>query len=92
MCFAALLNGDATRRSLSEIIRAELSRAVANGAVAALLVVGVLAVEGTPLGLAAVLALGALLLGTVLHQAVLAGGVLVLRGRRRFGGPSDAGV
>ena len=90
MCFAALLNGDATRRSLREILRAELTRSVANGTVAALLVVGVLWSQGTPFALTATMTLGALALGVVLHQSVLTAGVVVLRRRRRPSGPSAA--
>jgi len=90
MCFAALLNGDATRRSLREILRAELTRSAANGTVAALLVVGVLWSRGTPLALTATMALGAFALSVILHQSVLTAGVVVLRRRRGASGLSAA--
>jgi Mg/Co/Ni transporter MgtE len=84
MCFAALLNGDATRRSLREILRAELTRSVANGTVAAAIVIAVLALDGTGLALTTGLALAAVVLGTMLHQTVLLSGVLLVRGRARL--------
>lgn len=92
MCFAALLNGDATDRSIREIVRDESPRSLGNGTVAALLVIGVSVIEGASLTLTVGLALGAVALGTVLHQSVLLGGVLLLRGRARIRGRSSVGV
>ncbi|WP_372480683.1 hypothetical protein ACAH01_07000 [Halomicrobium sp. HM KBTZ05] len=89
MCFAALLNGDATDRSVVEIVRDELPRSLGNGAVAALLVIAVSVLEGASLTVTAGLALGAVALGAVLHQSVLLGGVALLRGRERLDGPSS---
>lgn len=84
MCFAALLNGDATDRPLREIVRGELPRSLGNGTVAALLVVLASMLDGASLALTLGLALGAVALGTVLHQSVLLGGVALLRGRDRL--------
>ncbi|WP_018258272.1 hypothetical protein [Halomicrobium katesii] len=89
MCFAALLNGDATDRSVVEIVRGELPRSLGNGTVAAVLVVAVSVLEGASLALTAGLAFGAVALGTVLHQGVLLGGVALLRGRERLRGRSS---
>ncbi|ACV48823.1 MULTISPECIES: hypothetical protein [Halomicrobium] len=89
MCFAALLNGDATDRSVVEMIRDELPRSLGNGTVAAVLVVAVSVLEGASLALTAGMAFGAIALGTVLHQAVLLGGVALLRGREGLRGRSS---
>jgi len=84
MCFAALLNGDATARPIREIVREELPRSLGNGTVAAAIVVAVLLVEGTGVGLTAAMALGAIVLGAVLHQSLLLCGVGLLRRSRRL--------
>lgn len=91
MCFAALLNGDATDRSIRDLVWEELPRSLGNGTVAALLVVAVAVIEGASLALTAGLALGAVVLGTVLHQTVLLWGVALLRGRNRLRGRTPAG-
>lgn len=90
MCFAALLNGDATERSLRAVVRDELPRSLGNGTVAAMLVVLASALEGASLTLTLGLALGAVALGTALHQSVLLGGVALLRGRERLRDRSPA--
>lgn len=92
MCFAALLNGDATDRSVREIVRDELPRSVANGTVAALLVVLTAVLDGAALVPTLGLALGPVALGTVLHQSVLLGGVFFLRGREQFRRRSSLGA
>jgi len=92
MCFAALLNGDATDRSVREIVRDELPRSLGNGTVAAVLVVIASMLEGASLALTLGLALGAVALGTVLHQSVLLGGVVLLRGRERLRGRASVGA
>jgi len=92
MCFAALLNGDAVDRPLREIVRGELPRSLANGTVAAALVVLASVLEGASVALTLGLALGAVALGTVLHQSVLLGGVALLRGRERLSDRSAVGT
>jgi hypothetical protein len=62
------------------------------GTIAALLVVIASMLDGASLVLTGGLALDAVVLGTVLHQSVLLGGVVLLRGRERLGGRSSAGA
>jgi len=82
MCYEALVEGD-TERPLAALLRGELWPAVRNGLGAAALVVAVALVAPTTPGAWTVAgaASGALVLGTVLHQAVLAVGVAALRWR-----------
>jgi len=71
MCYESLTDGTATERPLSVLLGAETRAAVGNGLAAAIIVVAVLFARGA--GPAATLgaAIGALVLGTMLHQAVL---------------------
>lgn len=78
-CFDPLLDGEATERSLGALIDEEWTDAAINGLEAALLTVVVLLWQGTPLLLVGLAALGAIVLGALLHQLVLIAGVYVLR-------------
>jgi len=96
MCYESLLNGDATERSLRDLLVDERSKAVENGIVAALLVVVVLSVAGSETVLTAGMALLAMVLGAALHQSLLVAAVLVIRAHGRFtrgrGQPTLPGV
>ncbi|MFB6298333.1 MAG: hypothetical protein ABEH56_07415 [Salinirussus sp.] len=81
MCYESLLNGEAAERPIVELLRAELPGALKDGTVAALAVVAVLAASATPPVLIAGAALGAVLLGVALHQAVLVAGTGLVRWR-----------
>lgn len=78
-CFCALRDGRATKARLVTLLRAELWPAVRTGILAALTVAVVLAGAGGPPVAVGVRVVGALLLGTLLHQAVLVAGVGALR-------------
>lgn len=81
MCYEALRNGDATERPLGDVVRAELSDAAVNGVAAAVIVAAVLYGQGYAIGLIAPFAAGALVLGLLIHEAVLVAGVGVQRVR-----------
>lgn len=78
-CFDPLLDGEATERPLGAMIDEEWTDAAINGLEAAVLTVAVLLWQGTPLLLVGMAALGAILLGALLHQVVLIVGVFLLR-------------
>ncbi|MFT4921959.1 MAG: hypothetical protein ACI8XM_001167 [Haloarculaceae archaeon] len=81
MCFEALIDGDANEKSLRTLIREEVGSALTDATVAALTVVVVLLGSGTGPLLTVGAALGAVVLGVVLHQAVLVVGVALVRWR-----------
>ncbi|WP_276271642.1 hypothetical protein [Haloarcula litorea] len=85
MCYDRLVNGDVTEQRVPSLLRAELFCAVRNGALAGVIVLVVLLVRGVPAWLVAGSVLGAVALGTVLHQTVLLTGTAVLRLRDRVG-------
>lgn len=78
MCYDPLVEGDADQ-PVTAMLRAELAAAVRNGAVAGVVVLAVLLVDGAPAWVVAASVAGALVLGTVLHQALLVAGALVVR-------------
>ena len=62
------------------------------GTLPALLVVIASMLDGASLVLTGGLALGAVVLGTVLHQSVLLDGVVLIYGRERLAGRSSVGA
>lgn len=78
-CFEPLLADDVTARSLGSVVGSEWRDAAVNGLEAAVLVLAILLWQGTPLWIVAVSAVGAVILGTLLHQLVLVLAVLGLR-------------
>lgn len=83
MCYESLIEGTATERPLSALLREELRAAVRNGVAAAAVVVAVSLTYGADPTATAGAALGAVVLGAVLHQAVLVVAVAVQRAWRR---------
>jgi cystathionine beta-lyase/cystathionine gamma-synthase len=79
MCYQSLLNGDATERSLPTLLRGERWFALRSGIAAAAVTVLALFSEGFGLDVTVALGVGALVLGFLLHQAVLIGGACALR-------------
>lgn len=86
VCFEPLLEADVTERSLPAVLAEEWRDATINGLEAAVIVLAVLLWQGTGLWLALGAAAGAIVLGTVLHQAVLVVSVLGLRAWRGHAG------
>jgi len=84
MCFDRLTDEETATASVGELLAAEWWCALRNGVMAAAIVLGVLLVAGTPAWIVLVSAAGAVVLGTVLHQAVLLAGAGVLRARARW--------
>jgi len=85
MCYESLLNGEATERSVRDLLREERAAALRNGLAAAALVVAVLVADGAAAPLVVGLTVAAVALGAVLHQAVLLAGATGLRLRYRLG-------
>ena len=81
MCYEALVTGEAAEKPVARLLRTELGSAVTDGTVAALVVLAVLAVRGIAPALVAGAAVGALVLGVVVHQAVLLAGTALVRWR-----------
>ncbi|QLH77615.1 hypothetical protein HZS55_10030 [Halosimplex rubrum] len=90
MCYESLLNGEAAERSVRDLLREERRAALRNGLAAAVLVVAVLIVEGAAAWTVVALAVAAVALGAVLHQAVLVAGAAAVRVRHRVGGADRA--
>lgn len=84
MCFDRLADEETLETSLPALLAAESRCALRNGAMAAAMVLVVLLVQSTPAWVVGVSAVGALVLGTALHQAVLLVGTGVLRARARW--------
>jgi len=84
MCFDRLTDEETVETSLRALLAAEWRCALRNGAMAAVMVVAVLLVQGTPAWLVLGSAAGALALGTLVHQTVLSAGWSVLRARARW--------
>ena len=84
MCFDRLTDEETVETSLPALLAAEWRCALRNGALAGVMVVAVLLVQGTPAWLVLASAAGALALGFVLHQGVLLAGAGVLRARARW--------
>lgn len=85
MYFEVLVDGDATEKPLRDLLDAELTSALKDGTVAALVVLAVLLAGGTGSLLTAGATLGALVFAVLLHQAVLVAGVGVVRWRATDG-------
>jgi hypothetical protein len=80
MCYDSLLNGEATERSLGDLLRAELKEALGTGALGGLFVLAVLFVQGMAgPALMVGLALAAVPLGAALQLGVFTLGVAALR-------------
>ena len=90
MCYEVLQDGSATERRVPELLGLELRDAVVNGVEAAALVTLVLLWQGTPLWLVLASGVGAVVLGTLVHQAVLLAGVGFVRLRSRGGASAVA--
>jgi len=84
MCFDRLTDEETKTASVAELLGAEWACALRNGAMAATIVLAVLLFEGAPLWVLGVSVLGAVVLGTLLHQAVLLAGLGVVRARGRW--------
>jgi len=84
VCFDRLTDEETGELSLSTVLAAEWRCALRNGAMAGAIVVAVLLFEGAPAWLTAGSAAGAVVLGALLHQAVLLVGWSVLRTRARW--------
>ena len=84
MCYDRLTDEETVESSLPTVLGAEWRCALRNGAMAAVMVFAVLLVQSAPLWIAAVSAAGALALGALLHQTVMAAGWGVLRARARW--------
>jgi len=83
MCFDRLTDEETFKSSLPALLATEWRCGVRNGALAGVVVAAVLLVQGTPAWLVLGSAAGTLVLGAVLHQAVLLAGADVLRARAR---------
>lgn len=92
MCYGPLTDGSATERPITSLLRSELVPAVRNGVLAAAIVLGVLLFEGTPVWLILWSAIGAVVLGTVLHQFVLLAGTVFIRFKIRWVGSQTLSV
>jgi hypothetical protein len=79
MCYESLLESDGDRTAVTAHLEGEMTSAVYNGLVAAALVGLVLVTRGVAPGLVVSMALAALVLGALLHQAVLVVGVAIRR-------------
>jgi len=87
MCYDRLVNDDeVTEMAAAALFRSELRCALRNGSLAGVMVLAVLLYEGTPLLLVAASALGAVALGTLIHQGILLTGAGLLRARARWRG------
>jgi len=84
MCYDRLTDEETVESSLPAVLGAEWRCALRNGAMAAAIVLAVLLVQSAPPWLVAVSAAGAVALGALLHQAVMAAGWGVLRARARW--------
>ncbi len=91
MCYESLLDERAREQSVASLLRTERWDAFVNGLEAALVVVALLLWQGTPPVLLAGAALGAVVLGYVLHQLVLVAGIGVVRLRSGPAARSSAG-
>ncbi|MDS0258425.1 hypothetical protein NDI56_03255 [Haloarcula sp. S1CR25-12] len=89
MCFDRLTDDDTAEASVTEVLTAEWFCALRNGALAAAIVLAVLLAQGTPAWVVFASAVGAVVLGSVLHQALLLVGWGVLRARARWGDGRD---
>jgi hypothetical protein len=78
-CFDPLFEDNVTDRSLESLLRVESRDAIVNGLEAAVIVLAVLLWEGVAPWIIAISVVGAIAFGTLLHQIVLVGGVIVLR-------------
>jgi cation transporter-like permease len=81
MCYESLLDADGNRRSVITHLKGEMASALTNGLVTAALVGVVLATRGVAQSLVLTMALAGLILGALLHQAVLVAGVGIRRVR-----------
>jgi len=86
MCYDRLTDEETVETSLPAVLGAEWRCALRNGALAAAMVLAVLLVQGAPAWVVVVSAAGAVALGTLLHQGVMAAGWGVLRARARWRG------
>jgi len=84
MCFDRLTDEETLERGLSALLAAEWRYALRNGAMAGVIVVAALLFEGAPAWLTVGSAAGAVVLGALLHQAVLLIGWGVLRTTARW--------
>jgi len=84
MCYDRLTDEETLAASLPAVLGAEWRCALRNGALAGVMVVAVLLVQGTPAWLVLGSAGGAVVLGALLHQTVIAAGWGVLRARARW--------
>ena len=94
MCYDRLVNDDdVTEMGAVALFRSELVCALRNGALAGVMVLAVLLYRGAPPLLLAGSVLGAVALGTLLHQSLLLAGAGVLRVRERWrgSGPEPTG-
>ncbi|MFB6178082.1 MAG: hypothetical protein ABEI99_13275 [Halobaculum sp.] len=91
MCYESLLNGDATEQPVRSLLSGERRYAIRSGVAAATVTLLALLSGGTGLGLTLASVIGALLLGTALHQAVLLVGVGLLRVWHRRPSGRDVG-
>jgi hypothetical protein len=90
MCYESLLNGDAAEKSVRDLLREERRDALRNGLAAAVLVAAVLFAEDAATWTVVALAVAAVALGAVLHQAVLVAGAVAVRLHHRVGGTDPA--
>jgi membrane protein implicated in regulation of membrane protease activity len=81
MCFETLHNGDATELPVRELFRAEAGSAVKTTGIAAVAAGLFLLVSGVATPIVAAAALTAVAVGFLVHMAVLAAGVAVVRWR-----------
>ena len=87
MCYDRLVNDDnVTEMGAVALFSSELVCALRNGALAGVMVLAVLFYRGAPPLLLAGSVLGAVALGTLLHQGILLAGAGVLRVRARWRG------
>ena len=87
MCYDRLVNDEAvTEMSVAALFRSELFCALRNGALAGVMVLGVLLYRGAPTSLVVGSVLGAVALGMLLHQSIFLAGAGVQRARARWRG------
>jgi hypothetical protein len=79
MCYESVVDGRATERPLSDLLRGERRAALGNGVAAAAIVVAVSLARGASPATTVGAALAAVVLGALLHQAVLVVAVAVQR-------------
>lgn len=85
MCYDRLVNDErVTEMGAVALFRSELVCALRNGTLAGVMVLAVLLFRGAPPVLVAGSVLGAVALGTLLHQSILLAGAGVLRASARF--------